>query len=242
MSGDFETEWRQVRPKVWAYCCRAARDQNDAEDIFQQVAIRAWRGFSSFRGDAQFLTWALSIARREVTRVLGGRSHRARSETSLELLTEEAPGALPTTEAPEPPGPGEGWVAEAARQAVDTGGLTPMESAIVLLRLADPEATWEQIGHQHGMEGGACAVAHCRALPKLRVFLFTQRPHLLGGAPAIAQAFEAARGDPAEPLHPEEAETFRRIVLEGQTNYRKAGWRVSLRSACAKVVKKLALP
>ena len=91
-----------------------------------------------------------------------------------------APAERRKTEAPELPTEDEGWAAEATRNAVRTGELSETEGAIVLTRLADPDVTWEQIGEQFGMEGGACAVVHCRALPKLRVFLFTHRPDLLG--------------------------------------------------------------
>jgi len=242
MQSDFETEWLRVRPKVWAYCCRAVRDQNDAEDIFQQVAVRAWRGHASFRGDAQFLTWVLSIARREVARLMGRKSDRTGVESSLETLTEEAPAVLPSAPGPEPPAPAKGWAAEAARAAAEFGELSPVEAAVLLARLADPDATWDDIGQQHGMQGGACAVIHCRAVPKLRVFLFTHRLDLLGGRDAVTSAFEGARGDSADPLTPEEAETFRRLILESQAGYRKAGWRLALRSACGKVVRRLSLP
>jgi RNA polymerase sigma factor (sigma-70 family) len=242
MDGDFETEWRATRAQVWAACSRAADDPNDAEDIFQQVAIRAWRGYPSFRGDSAFLTWVLAIARREIARVLRRRQERRKAESSLESLEEDAPGTLPPAPAPEPVPAGSPWLLHAASAASAEGALSGAEAAVLQARLAHPDATWEQIGEQLGIGGATCAVLHCRAVPKLRVYLFTQRRDLLGGREAVAAAFRTALEDREEPLHPTEAEAFERVVLDGHEGFRRSGWRLALRSACGKVIRHLALP
>jgi RNA polymerase sigma-70 factor (ECF subfamily) len=38
------------------------KDEHEAEDITQEVFIRAWRAIGSFRGDSQFSTWLHRIA------------------------------------------------------------------------------------------------------------------------------------------------------------------------------------
>ena len=86
-------------------------------------------------------------------------------------------------------------------------------------------------------------MTHCRAIPKLRVFLFVQRPDLLGGHECIAQAFARALvGNRDRPLTADEAQAFRRVVLEQQTGSRRVGWRQALRAACDRVIKELPLP
>src|SRR5438552_15210451 len=87
-ANDFESEWKRVTWQVKAFCSRAIDDPYEAEEIFQQVAIRAWRGYSTFNGDATFLTWVLAIACREVARALGHRHERFHAETSLEVIVE----------------------------------------------------------------------------------------------------------------------------------------------------------
>src|SRR5579872_9463 len=79
MTDDFETNWRRARQQVQLYCYRAAGNRDDGEDIFQQAAVRAWRGYASFRGDCAFVSWAIAIAKREVARVMGRKCERAAS-------------------------------------------------------------------------------------------------------------------------------------------------------------------
>ncbi len=72
-------------------------------------------------------------------------------------------------------------------------------------------------------------MAHHRAIPQFRVFLFMHRQHLIGGKEEIATGFNRALRHPTNPLEPDEAEAFRRVVLNGDLNYRKAGWVMALR-------------
>jgi RNA polymerase sigma-70 factor, ECF subfamily len=47
----------------------------DADDLTQQVFVRAIRGISLFRGQSQFSTWLHQIAMNTVRRFLRGRKH-----------------------------------------------------------------------------------------------------------------------------------------------------------------------
>jgi RNA polymerase sigma factor (sigma-70 family) len=241
MAGDFETDWRGARQQVQLYCYRAAGNRDDGEDIFQQAAVRAWRGYASFRGDCAFVSWALAIARRETARVMGRKSERNRAELSLDVVVEEAPGLLPSP-APLAVPADQHWLTHAAAAAVAAGELTEAEASVLSARVSLPECSWEQIGSLLCMEGGACAVTHCRAIPKLRVFLFLHRADLLGGKEAIAIAFAVARASKDDPLTADEAAAFRHCVLETGVRYRKPGWMTSLRAACGKVIRRLTLP
>jgi RNA polymerase sigma-70 factor (ECF subfamily) len=66
------------------------RNEAEAEDAAQETAIKAYLNLKNFRGDAQFRTWALSIARNEGL----GRLRKAgtRREDSLEAETDEQTG------------------------------------------------------------------------------------------------------------------------------------------------------
>jgi len=66
------------------------RNEADAEDAAQETAIKVYRNLHLFRGESQFRTWVLSIARNEgLGRI---RKAESRREDSLEAVTEEQPG------------------------------------------------------------------------------------------------------------------------------------------------------
>jgi len=48
---------------VWRLCSQLVR-REQADDVTQEVYLRAWRALPSFRGDSSSRTWLLSIARR----------------------------------------------------------------------------------------------------------------------------------------------------------------------------------
>jgi RNA polymerase sigma-70 factor (ECF subfamily) len=66
------------------------RNEAEAEDAAQETAIKVYLNLKNFRGDAQFRTWVLSIARNEGL----GRLRKAgvRREDSLDAETDEQTG------------------------------------------------------------------------------------------------------------------------------------------------------
>jgi RNA polymerase sigma-70 factor (ECF subfamily) len=66
------------------------RNETEAEDAAQETAIKVYLNLKNFRGDSQFRTWALSIARNEGL----GRLRKAgtRREDSLDADTDEQTG------------------------------------------------------------------------------------------------------------------------------------------------------
>lgn len=91
--GDHEAFERLYRSQVGRVHALARRMVGDdvAEDLTQEVFIRAWQKLGSFRGDAQFGTWLHRLAvnhmltRREALRRREG--HRATGEGTLDRLT-----------------------------------------------------------------------------------------------------------------------------------------------------------
>jgi RNA polymerase sigma-70 factor (ECF subfamily) len=65
--GDREAFMQLVRvhqARVRALAYGLLGDRTLAEDVAQEVFLRAWRGLRGFRGDAGFSTWLYTIARR----------------------------------------------------------------------------------------------------------------------------------------------------------------------------------
>ena len=53
---------RRTQPEVWRVCARLG-DRADADDLTQEVYLRALPALARFRGDASARTWLLQIAR-----------------------------------------------------------------------------------------------------------------------------------------------------------------------------------
>ncbi|MBR0319437.1 MAG: sigma-70 family RNA polymerase sigma factor [Clostridia bacterium] len=58
----FEALAERSEKKVYLTCLRMMRSHEDAQDALQETMLRAYKAFSSFRGDAQFSTWIDRIA------------------------------------------------------------------------------------------------------------------------------------------------------------------------------------
>lgn len=63
-NGDREAFGRlaeEVWPRLYRLALSFLKDHQAAEDIAQETLIRAWKSLPSFRGDASFQTWVLTI-------------------------------------------------------------------------------------------------------------------------------------------------------------------------------------
>lgn len=83
-----------IRPyerSVYLMAFSMVRDAADAEDIAQEAFLKAYRNLASFRGEAQFGTWVISIALNEARSRL-----RSKSSMPMQSLDEEpdSPGAV----------------------------------------------------------------------------------------------------------------------------------------------------
>ena len=83
--------------RIHALCLRLAGDRHAAEDLTQDVFVRAWQKLRLFRGEAAFGTWLYRLALNMVMSSL--RSGRATAFETLsddpERLEEPAPGPAP---------------------------------------------------------------------------------------------------------------------------------------------------
>ena len=58
----FCTLTRAYQRRVYALALQYTRNPMDAEDLSQEVWLKAYRALDSFRGDASFYTWLRQIA------------------------------------------------------------------------------------------------------------------------------------------------------------------------------------
>lgn len=71
---------RLVHPRVYGWCLGRTGDPAEADDLCQQVLIRALRKLDTFRGEARFTSWLFQIVRNEAM-------SRGRSRTRRERRT-----------------------------------------------------------------------------------------------------------------------------------------------------------
>lgn len=85
---------RRAQPDVWRLCAHLV-DRAAADDLTQEVFLRAIPALARFRGDASARTWLLSIARRSCADAVRGRQRRrrilGRAELEAATAADEAP-------------------------------------------------------------------------------------------------------------------------------------------------------
>jgi RNA polymerase sigma-70 factor (ECF subfamily) len=58
----FELLYRENASRVYALACRMTGNPSLAEDLTQEVFVRAWRKLASFRGESAFGSWLFPLA------------------------------------------------------------------------------------------------------------------------------------------------------------------------------------
>ena len=84
-AGAFEALYRRSVGRIYALCLRMARDAQRAEELTQDVFVRAWERLGSFRGESKFTTWLHRLA---VNVVLQDGRTRGRRETREESVAD----------------------------------------------------------------------------------------------------------------------------------------------------------
>lgn len=73
---------RATQGVVWRFCCNLS-SQQEADDLAQEVYIRATRNLDQYRGDAPVVSWLLSIARHVCADQVRRNQRRSRLATRL---------------------------------------------------------------------------------------------------------------------------------------------------------------
>jgi RNA polymerase sigma-70 factor (ECF subfamily) len=162
------------------------RNEAEAEDAAQEAAVKIYRNLHLFRGESQFRTWTLSIARNEGLSRL--RKAGARREDSLDAMTEEQGGDFTPailTSWREVPAEAleQKELGAILRQAID--GLPEIYRNVVLLRDIE-EMDVKETAAALGIAEGAVKVRLHRARALLQR---TLAPRLKGFAPARGKLF-----------------------------------------------------
>ena len=84
--GAFERLYRQNVNRVFSLCARMVSDRTRAEELTQDVFVRAWEKLHLFRGESSFATW---LHRLTVNVVLNARKSEGRQKTRFEENDEE---------------------------------------------------------------------------------------------------------------------------------------------------------
>jgi RNA polymerase sigma-70 factor (ECF subfamily) len=156
--------WAEHAPRVDAVVRRLVHDLDEAADIAQDVWIQIFRALPTFRGDAQFSTWAHRIA---VNRTLNAMRRARRLIGVHEELTEETAMVEDDVERP--------FVRESITQALDR---LPRGARAVFV-LHDVEGfTHEEIADQLGITTGGSKSQLFKARAKLRRLLAPLMDHL----------------------------------------------------------------
>jgi len=93
LAGEKQLFHELIRPcerPIYFLLLSIVRNEAEAEDAAQETVLKIYRNLHLFRGESQFRTWALSIARNEGLGRL--RKAETRREDSLDALTEDQTG------------------------------------------------------------------------------------------------------------------------------------------------------
>jgi RNA polymerase sigma-70 factor (ECF subfamily) len=93
----FRELYRGFSRRLYAYVLRRLDDPARAEEIVADTLYEVWRAPAKFRGDAQFSTWLIGIARNKVLMAFRGRKPDHDHEDIADLaetMPAEEPGAF----------------------------------------------------------------------------------------------------------------------------------------------------
>ena len=159
-----EMAWGQVfnahRGRIYGFCLRMMRNREEAEDISQEVFLRAVRAFGTFRGDASITTWLHQIAHNLcLTRLAAAKRDRDnRSELIwVSELTSDDPSADTSVSS------------EDLRKALElaVGELEPVFREAILLREVENQS-YEEIAQVTGTSVSTVKTRIYRARTKLK--------------------------------------------------------------------------
>ncbi len=160
----FDELVRRTSAETYTLALRLLGHEEDARDVTQETYLRAFRGLSSFRGDAQFTTWLYRITANCAASYLGRRARNRHEELPEELHLAD------TNPAHDPEAHGE---AEALRQelVVALRRLPAKLRAVVVLRDIY-DLSHAEIAQELSISESAAKVRLHRARRKLREDLF----------------------------------------------------------------------
>jgi RNA polymerase sigma-70 factor (ECF subfamily) len=149
---------RRFSPYVYAIAARAYRlSEHDAEDVFQEVFIRAWQRLDELRSDDAIRPWLAQLTRRlAVDRLRSRAREQARADLEVEVALSAADEMARLDEA------------LAVRRAIDE---LPALQRDVVERFFMQGQSYAEIATTLGIAEGTVASRICRARERLAVSL-----------------------------------------------------------------------
>jgi RNA polymerase sigma-70 factor (ECF subfamily) len=150
----FEALVVRYQDRVYGFCSRLLGERAEAEDVAQDVFLTLYRSAGDFRGESQFSTWLLRIAKNQALNRIKYLDRRGRSvKRPIEEVSEERLISSADREAPKSADAliEGGETAELVKQAIQE--LDPQHRAVVLLRHVE-ELSYEEISGITGLPIG----------------------------------------------------------------------------------------
>lgn len=143
---------RKHKSTIYSVCYMFAKEREEADDLFQEILIRLWSGFASFRAESSPATWIYRVSLN--TCISYQRKNRRRKEA---VHVEIDPGFYEAEEQGHP---------QTALLKARIQRLEPMDRAIVLLWLES--LPYDEIGAIVGISPKAVGVRLVRIREKLK--------------------------------------------------------------------------
>jgi RNA polymerase sigma-70 factor (ECF subfamily) len=160
----FERLYRANVDRVFSLCARMVADRTRAEELTQDVFVRAWEKLGQFRGESAFSTW---IHRLAVNLVLNERKSERRHDARIDAGIDDVD-ALPHRRTRGVDGDASPGLSMDLEQAI--AGLPPGARKVFVLH--DVEGyTHEEIAGMLGVTSGGCKAQLHRARMLLREVL-----------------------------------------------------------------------
>jgi len=112
----FERLYRENERKVFGLCFRMSSDPSLAEELTQEVFVRAWEKLGSFRGESAFSSWLHPLA---INVALSER--RSRRRRTARVMTTDDLAPFEKSPPGKQPGPEAGFDLEKAMAALPPG-------------------------------------------------------------------------------------------------------------------------
>jgi RNA polymerase sigma-70 factor, ECF subfamily len=159
-----ELAWGQVfsahRDGIYGFCLRMMRSREEAEDVSQEVFLRAVRAIGAFRGDSSIKTWLHQIAHNLCLTRLAAAKKRAENTSDLIWLSDMTDGS-PISDAAIASGDLRNAIELAVRQ------LDPVFREVLLLREVE-DLSYEEIAGVVGASVNTVKTRIHRARAKLQ--------------------------------------------------------------------------
>ena len=187
---------RVYQRRLYALALHYCRNPADAEDLSQEVWLKAFRHLGGFRWESSFYTWLRQITvntflnhRRGMTYTHDSEKTTVRMEELSALDAPDGNGAQRAAEMEE--GFHTGVLIERVMGAL--GELTPQQRLIFLLKHREG-MTYQEISELFGCSTGTVKKALFRAVEKLRVALGVEEGKTAGAAAAAVPCVALEKG------------------------------------------------